>query len=120
VPSPAFLELQRLVRHMTEELASFRRRAIQAEGRVRELEHALTAAEARAAGADDAPAPSRPARARRPDEDAATHTEPGRLATLEQENARLRQRLDGATERTRQLLDRMRFLRQQQEQEMTR
>jgi hypothetical protein len=118
VPSPAFLELQRLVRHMTEELASFRRRAIQAEGRVRELEHALSAAEARAAGAGDASESSRTGRPAQRDD--AADADAGRLASLEEENARLRQRLDGATERTRQLLDRMRFLRQQQEQEMTR
>ena len=108
---------------MAEELASFRRRAIQAEGRVRELEHALAAAEVRAAGgaggADVAADGSRPRRAPKP-EDMAAIADDGRLATLEEENARLRQRLDGATERTRQLLDRMRFLRQQQEQEMTR
>ena len=101
---------------MTEELASFRRRAIQSEGRVRELEHALAAAEERAAGGSgDAEVPRRASTL----DDGAT-ADAGRLASLEEENARLRQRLDGATERTRQLLDRMRFLRQQQEQEMTR
>ena len=118
MPSSAFLELQRLVRHMTEELASFRRRAIQAEGRVRELEHALAAAEERAAGASAA-SDGRPGR-RAAVPAGAAEVDPGRVATLEEENGRLRQRLDGATERTRQLLDRMRFLRQQQEQEVTR
>ena len=101
---------------MTEELASFRRRAIQSEGRVRELEHALAAAEERAAGGSGDGARAR--RATKADE--SESADAGRLAALEEENARLRQRLDGATERTRQLLDRMRFLRQQQEQEMTR
>jgi hypothetical protein len=118
VPSSAFLELQRLVRHMTEELASFRRRAIHAEGRVRELEHALSAAEDRAAGGSAGVA--RPRRAAKQDEAESRDADAGRLATLEEENARLRQRLDGATERTKQLLDRMRFLRQQQEQEVSR
>lgn len=108
---------------MTEELATFRRRAIQAEGRVRELEHALAAAEERAAGsaasASEASAEApRPRRVTSQADEA--DAEPGRIATLQEENARLRQRLDGATERTRQLLDRMRFLRQQQEQETTR
>jgi hypothetical protein len=118
VPSPAFLELQRLVRHMTEELASFRRRAIQAEARVRELEHALSAAEARAAGTGTEG--TRPRRAPKQGDGASQDADAGRLASLDEENARLRQRLDGATERTRQLLDRMRFLRQQQQQEVSR
>ena len=103
---------------MTEELAGFRRRAIQAEGRIRELEHALAAAEERAAGGAVAAGDERPRRA--PAKAGAGDADASRLATIEEENARLRQRLDGATERTRQLLDRMRFLRQQQEQEMTR
>lgn len=103
---------------MTEELASFRRRAIQAEGRIRELEHALAAAEQRAAGSAGANEEPRPRRAAGKADEAGADA--GRVATLEEENARLRQRLEGATERTRQLLDRMRFLRQQQEQETTR
>ena len=112
MPSPAFLELQRLVRLLTEELASFRRRAIQAEGRVRELEHALEAAEARAAGGAGSPADRVTG--------AIAEDHGDRLAALERDNAVLRQRLDGATERTRQLLDRVRFRRPQQEQEAAR
>jgi predicted nucleic acid-binding Zn-ribbon protein len=97
---------------MTDELASFRRRAIHAEGRVRELENALAAAEARAAG-EPAPMNRAPERV---GVGASAH-DADQLDALARENATLRQRLDGATERTRQLLDRVRFLRQQQEQE---
>jgi hypothetical protein len=81
----AFAELQQLVRHLADELAGFRRRALQAEARLKELE---SAGDGRAA--------------------------PGGAA-LERENATLRARLEAASERTRQMLDRMRFLRQQQE-----
>ena len=38
-----------------------------------------------------------------------------KVSELERENAELRSRLDAASERTRQMLERMRFLRQQQE-----
>lgn len=78
----AFKELEKLVRHLGEELASFRRRALHAEARVKELEGALPAGGV--ANAD-----------------------------LARENSELRGRLDAATARTRQLLDRMRFVRQQ-------
>ena len=105
--SPAFLELQRLVRHMTDELASFRRRAFQAESRVRDLEQELAALRARQAEA----APVRVVASEvQPPLDAGE-----RLGDLERENADLRSRLDSATERTRNLLDRVRFLRQQEE-----
>ena len=97
---------------MTDELASFRRRAIHAEGRVRELENALAAAEARAAGE---PAPTN--RGPEPVAGGDLVNNADQLDALARENATLRQRLHGATERTRQLLDRVRFLRQQQEQE---
>jgi hypothetical protein len=80
----AFRELDGLVRHLGEELAGFRRRALQAEARVRQLEEAGGVA----ASLD-------------------------RLATLERENADLRVRLEGAADRTQALLDRVRFLRQQ-------
>jgi hypothetical protein len=80
----AFRELDGLVRHLGDELSGFRRRALQAESRVRQLEEAGGVA----ASLD-------------------------RLATLERENADLRGRLQGAVERTQALLDRVRFLRQQ-------
>lgn len=80
----AFRELDGLVRHLGDELAGFRRRALQAEGRVRQLEDAGGASAAL-----------------------------DRLAELERENADLRGRLRAAAERTQALLDRVRFLRQQ-------
>lgn len=81
----AFADLERLVRHLGEELASFRRRALQAEARLKELE-----------------TPSDPSKAN-----------PARVAELERENADLNLRLEKARDRTRQMLDRVRFLRQQ-------
>lgn len=83
----AFADLERLVSHLGEELASFRRRAIQAEARVKALEASP----------------------------GATRTSPERIAKLERENANLKVRLEKARGRTRQMLDRVRFLRQQQE-----
>ena len=94
----AVAELRILVHRLSDEVAAFRRRAIAAEARVRDLEARVaqaTQAAAMAAG-DEAP----------PDPEA--------IARLERENAELRERLDQAAERTRQLLDRARFLRQQQ------
>ncbi len=83
----AFVELQRLVRHLGEELTTFRRRALQAEARMKAIEG--TAGGARVT--------------------------PERVERLELENAELRKRLDTARDRTRQILDRVRFLRQQHE-----
>jgi multidrug resistance efflux pump len=88
-PEPAaFRQLEQLVRNLGTELAAFRRRAQTAESRVRVLEAAVSH------GADEA----------------SLH----RLRVLEQENIAIRERLDYATSRTRQLLARMKFLRQQQ------
>jgi hypothetical protein len=83
----AFAELDKLVHHLGDELASFRRRALQAEARVKALE-------------------STPG---------ATRTSPERIEKLERENANLKLRLETARGRTRQMLDRVRFLRQQHE-----
>ena len=83
----AFEELQQLVRHLGDELANFRRRALQAEARVKAID-----------------ASSGPAK-----------VTPERLHMLERENADLRKRLEAARTRTRQILDRVRFLRQQHE-----
>lgn len=91
--SSPFRDLELLVRHLGEELAGFRRRALTAEARVKSLEEA---AAARAA--------AREARAEEP------HP---RVEELERENAELRRRLEGATARTRRMLERVRFLRQQ-------
>jgi len=93
----AFRELEQLVRHLGEELAGFRRRALQAETRLKAAEAEVASAHAAArAAAGDAPHP--------------------RVAELERENAQLRRRLDDATNRTRQMIDRVRFLRQQHHQ----
>lgn len=83
----AFGELRQLVRHLGEELASFRRRAMQAESRVKALDSA--------AGSG--------------------RVTPERMDKLERENAALRKRLESARARTKQVLDRVRFLRQQHE-----
>ena len=83
----AFAELDGLIRALGDEMASWRRRAKHAEERVEEMERL---AERGLSPAMDA-----------------------RVTELERENAELRQRLDGARRRTLQLLDRMRFLRQQ-------
>jgi hypothetical protein len=81
----AFGELEVLVRNLGEELSAFRKRAHAAESRLK----ALGATPAGDATAEE------------------------RLATLEAENARLRARLAAAAEKTRAMLDRTRFLRQQ-------
>lgn len=83
----AVRELETLVRQMAEQLASFRRRAISAEERLRHLDTA-----------EEHPDPPRVRE---------------RIRTLEQENASLRGRLDAATARTRSVLERVHFLRQQ-------
>jgi predicted nucleic acid-binding Zn-ribbon protein len=86
----AFRDLEQLVRHLGDELAGFRRRALLAEARLRELE------------SEDA----------QPDVKQARELS-DRITQLEHENAVLRGRLDSATERTRQMLERVRFMRQQ-------
>lgn len=96
----AVAELRILVHRLADEVAAFRRRAIAAESRVRELE---------AGAAVQAAAPVGPAGA-----SAGPPADPDTVARLERENAELRERLGQAAERTRQLLDRARFLRQQQ------
>ncbi len=78
----AFQDLALLVHHLEDELASFRRRALAAEARVKELEPN--------GGSDSAD-----------------------VAELRRENAQLKERVESATARTRQLLDRVRFVRQQ-------
>ena len=83
--SLAFAELEQLVRNLGEELSTFRKRAHAAEARLK----ALGATPAGDATAEE------------------------RLATLEAENAKLRERLEDAAEKTRAMLDRARFLRQQ-------
>src|SRR5215217_7545565 len=86
----AYRELEQLVRHLGDELAGFRRRALVAEARVRELESEESQPEVK------------------------QHRELGdRLNQLEHDNAILRGRLESATARTKAMLDRVRFIRQQ-------
>jgi hypothetical protein len=81
----AFHELEQLVHHLGDELASFRRRALQAEARLKSLE---------STGVKGVVSPER-------------------VQYLERENAGLTKRLESARERTQQMIDRVRFLRQQ-------
>jgi hypothetical protein len=81
----AFAELEQLVKHLGDELASFRRRAMQAEARIKSLE---------SIGVKGVVSPER-------------------VQFLETENAGLTSRLDAARARTQQMIDRVRFLRQQ-------
>lgn len=82
----AFRELEQLVRHLADELAGFRRRALQAEARLKETDGG-----------------SGNGRSQRSPE-------------LERENRQLRAKLKQARERTRDVLERVRFLRQQAQQ----
>jgi predicted RNase H-like nuclease (RuvC/YqgF family) len=86
-PEKAFAELQTLVRHLGEELASFRRRAQQAEARVKEFDSKSSSGS----------------------------VSPQRVQKLEKENAELSKKLNAARTRTRQMVERVRFLRQQHE-----
>ena len=86
-PEKAFAELQQLVRHLGDELASFRRRAQQAEAKVKEFESKSSVGS----------------------------VSPQRIQKLERENADLTKRLNAARTRTRQMVERVRFLRQQHE-----
>jgi predicted nucleic acid-binding Zn-ribbon protein len=81
----AFLELEQLIHALAEEMASWRRRAHEAESRLRTMTNG--SGSAKSTGRTD----------------------------LERENDELRRRLDSAQQRTKQLLDRLRFLRQQHE-----
>jgi len=85
----AFRELETLVRHLGEELAVFRRRALSAEAQI-----------------NDGPRTGHSKSAPR-----GAHGD--RLAELETENETLKTRLDRAEDRVRQVMDRVRFLRQQ-------
>ena len=86
----AFRELETLVRHLGDELAGFRRRALLAEARLRELE-----------GTD-----AQPVRLRQRELS-------DRVTELEHENAALKGRLEAANARTKQMLERVKFIRQQ-------
>jgi hypothetical protein len=81
----AFVELEQLVKHLGDELAAFRRRALQAEARLKGLESTGVKGVA----------------------------SPERMQFLERENAGLNSRLEAARVRTQQMIDRVRFLKQQ-------
>lgn len=83
----AIRELDVLVRHLAEELAAFRRRALTAESKLKDVE----AHEGGAMALDLS----------------------ARVNELEKENEQLRSRLEAATGRAKQMLERVRFLRQQ-------
>jgi predicted nucleic acid-binding Zn-ribbon protein len=89
----AFSELEILVRNLGEELATFRKRAQTAEARLQAI--------ATRGGGGDGMAEER-------------------VTQLEGENAKLRERLAEASERTGKVLDRVRFLRQQHQDESSR
>lgn len=84
----AYRELETLVRHLGEELATFRRRALLAETQLKTSGHGHSARGRGGALGE-------------------------RLSELESENEVLRTRLDRAEDRVRQMMDRVRFLRQQ-------
>ena len=86
----ALNELVTLVRRLADELAGFRRRALVAEARVRELEE-------------------RDAQPSRQEQRQLAE----RVSELETENSALKDRLDTATRRATQMLDRVGFMRQQ-------
>jgi hypothetical protein len=88
----AFKELEGLVRNLGEELAMFRRRAIAAETQLKELGR------------------GQPPRGTGRGSSAGDHAGGG---DLESENRALRTRLERAEDRVRQMMDRVRFLRQQ-------
>ncbi len=81
----AFMELEQLVKHLGDELAAFRRRALQAEAKVKSFESTGIKGQ----------------------------VSPERLQFLERENAGLNTRLEAARARTQQMIDRVRFLSQQ-------
>jgi hypothetical protein len=87
IESESIRELGTLVRHLADELASFRRRALTAEARIKELE----SHEGGAVGFELA----------------------SQVTRLEKENEQLQTKLDAAGTRAKQMLDRVRFLRQQ-------
>lgn len=83
--------LRRLVRALAEELSTFRRRALAAEARVRELE------------AREGPPPT-------------VNADPGlaaRIVALEAENTELARRIEAVSARAERIQHRVRFLRQQ-------
>lgn len=85
----AFQELEGLVRALGEELARFRKRALSAEARLKQIQESG---------------------------DGVDLFTGDRMATMEAENRALRERVEAAASRTRAMVERVRFLRQQAEQ----
>ena len=83
----SFRELETVVHHLADELATFRRRALVAEAKLKDIES--TEGGASSIGLAQ------------------------RVAELERENTALKSRLQAVSERAKQRLDRVRFLRQQ-------
>lgn len=138
----AFRELDTLVRNLTDQLSGYRRRALSAESRVRELElqvaaveqqlaesrretaavaesreHALAAARestAEAKAAKDALARAEATASARPASSSIVAAEPSSAdGPVADENERLKAKLADAKARTTKLAERVRFLRQQ-------
>lgn len=82
----AFDELEQLVRALGEEMGKFRRRAQTSELKLKDIEASVSGGDL---------------------------FTPDRVLSLEAENKELRERLERATARTRAMLERVRFLRQQ-------
>lgn len=111
----AFRELETLIRALGDEMAGWRRRAHEAEARLKTTEARLArlATEQSAAGGGAAPAATGGATTARAGQSTDSGAASQLVATLQRENQELRLRLEAARQRTRQLLDRVRFLRQQ-------
>ena len=120
----AFRELESLVRNLTEQLAGYRKRALSAEVKCRELQNEVQ--ERRAAQDRMAAMYSEAEKARKeveqrlaalpapfelPDDEEAV--DDPRVRQLLRENRELQGRLEQARERTTQVVERVRFLRQQ-------
>jgi hypothetical protein len=111
----AFRELEQLIRALGDEMAGWRRRAHEAEARLKETEARLARqpAEKQVTTAAAAPSAAVGAAAGRVTQPADSGAANQLVAALQRENQDLRLRLEAARQRTRQLLDRVRFLRQQ-------
>jgi hypothetical protein len=97
-------------------MAAWRRRAHEAESRLKATEARLARLATQPAGATAGAAPTpTPAAAAATGQSAPTGASSQLVASLQRENQELRLRLEAARQRTRQLLDRVRFLRQQHE-----
>ncbi|HEY9449718.1 MAG TPA: hypothetical protein VIQ60_08180 [Gemmatimonadaceae bacterium] len=105
----AFRELEQLIRSLGDEMSAWRRRAHEAESRLKEAEARIARETELSRSASEAPTPAPPMPEPTPPQPAVDES------ALKRENEELRQRLGAARVRTKQLVDRMRFLRQQHE-----